>query len=1209
MKMMNTTKTLKEYSAKAATLASFFEQHNDEDQMKKAEMLAKKLYEEEFIVAFSGHFSAGKSTMINTLIEDAILPTSPIPTSANVVKIHAAEDGKEFAKVFTTEQSIILLEAPYEFEKLKQYAKNGESIQMIEIAHQTSELPHGVTVMDTPGIDSTDDAHRLSTESSLHLADLVFFVMDYNHVQSELNFQFTRELQNKGVDVYLIVNQIDKHQENEISFHDFKQSVKASFASWGVEPKGIFFTSLKNQNVRENDLQQIQQLIKVSIKNRSESMKSSSLKALKILIEDHVDTFYEKEVDSLPVLDLDSSVFENLQREQEELLNRLDKTNLSNWSDSVKNELTALLKNVQIMPFETREKAESYLKSLDASFKVGGLFSKSKTTKEKEDRLALLLQSIRENSKTQIDWHIRPFLNKKLIDSGINDNEPFQEAEQFTTEITNATIEDAVSPGATVNSSSLLNYSQKLTENVVHSAKKNAFNWLESLLESHSKKAESERIRLEKELNIIQSKISDYNDYKRARESASKLKINLTEILNKEESPSEVACLNDLIIDWERKDQNIQIASNDFVESPIENIQVEESIKETKEEKRSSHPANVVHLLDSMSNQFKELPGFSKYASVLKRKADRLDHQQFTISLFGAFSAGKSSFANALLEADLLPVSPNPTTASITQIKPIANGYLHGEAQIFLKNKEELLEDVKQAYLALGINIATLDEAIEKVTFIEKNRKDAGGEIHTAFLIAFRDGYSFYNENELTKKVSHEQFREYVAEESKACFVKEIYLYANTGISKKGITLVDTPGADSINARHTGVAFEYIKNSDAILFVTYYNHAFSKADREFLIQLGRVKDAFELDKMYFIVNAIDLAQSKEESNEVLQYVQGQLQQYGIRFPNLYGVSSLMAKERDFKIVDEKDGMKKFKNDFYSFLETDLKEIAVQSAKQEWENGLLRFRHFINQAKEMQNKSEEIKQRLDDHQTKLEKWFLDDRKSIIQKQMEREMNELLFYIHQRVFLRYSTFFKESFHPGKFNGKNDKQALSLSLEELSRSIGFDLAQELRATSLRMEKWIHRSLEEAEVQYQEQLIEIEKDLVFSKFEPKAFETPTFSEAFEKLDYQSFESILSIFKNPKSFFEKNEKQKMQDELEKRFKVEADRYLSDEKSHLLLYLDQLLTELYQDLLSNLEEAIKDQFTSWLFALDSADHIPEWEKMYASLLNDGKDRF
>ncbi|XOS92005.1 hypothetical protein ACLMAB_27305 [Brevibacillus laterosporus] len=30
-------------------------------------------------------------------------------------------------------------------------------------------------------------------------------------------------------------------------------------------------------------------------------------------------------------------------------------------------------------------------------------------------------------------------------------------------------------------------------------------------------------------------------------------------------------------------------------------------------------------------------------------------------------------------------------------------------------------------------------------------------------------------------------------------------------MTEQGMVLVDTPGADSINARHTGVAFEYLK--------------------------------------------------------------------------------------------------------------------------------------------------------------------------------------------------------------------------------------------------------------------------------------------------------------------------------------------------------------------------------------------------------------
>src|SRR6185312_1671637 len=107
---------------------------------------------------------------------------------------------------------------------IKSFSKDGAAVSLVEIGHTESKLPDGITVMDTPGVDSTDDVHRLSTESALHLADLVFYTMDYNHVQSELNFRFTKELLRYNENVYLIINQIDKHRESELSFEAFKQS-------------------------------------------------------------------------------------------------------------------------------------------------------------------------------------------------------------------------------------------------------------------------------------------------------------------------------------------------------------------------------------------------------------------------------------------------------------------------------------------------------------------------------------------------------------------------------------------------------------------------------------------------------------------------------------------------------------------------------------------------------------------------------------------------------------------------------------------------------------------------------------------------------------------------------------------------------------------------------------------------------------------------
>lgn len=60
--------------------------------------LSAKARDGEIAVAFCVHFSSAKSTMINTLLGKELLPSNPIPTSANVVKIRAGEPA---ARVYT----------------------------------------------------------------------------------------------------------------------------------------------------------------------------------------------------------------------------------------------------------------------------------------------------------------------------------------------------------------------------------------------------------------------------------------------------------------------------------------------------------------------------------------------------------------------------------------------------------------------------------------------------------------------------------------------------------------------------------------------------------------------------------------------------------------------------------------------------------------------------------------------------------------------------------------------------------------------------------------------------------------------------------------------------------------------------------------------------------------------------------------------------
>jgi len=87
-------------------MAALYEMFNENKNIQSGDRvkdLAVKLQKQEYSIAFCGHFSAGKSSMINTLMGENILPSSPIPTSANLVKIKSGED---YAKVYFKEDTL-----------------------------------------------------------------------------------------------------------------------------------------------------------------------------------------------------------------------------------------------------------------------------------------------------------------------------------------------------------------------------------------------------------------------------------------------------------------------------------------------------------------------------------------------------------------------------------------------------------------------------------------------------------------------------------------------------------------------------------------------------------------------------------------------------------------------------------------------------------------------------------------------------------------------------------------------------------------------------------------------------------------------------------------------------------------------------------------------------------------------------------------------
>lgn len=1207
-----------------AALYLELQEKGDNDNAEKVKQLVEKLKSKEFMIAFCGHFSAGKSTMMNHFMGKEVLPSSPIPTSANLVKI---KKGKSYARVYYKEADPVEFPAPYDFEAVKNFAKDGENIISIEISDEDISLPEGVAIMDTPGIDSTDDAHRISTESALHLADIVLYVMDYNHVQSELNFSFTKTLKDREKPVYLVINMIDKHNEEELSFESYKTSVVESFKSWGVNIDGLFFTSLKDLNHPLNEYSKLDQFLKNQINNKEELLLQSVLNSAKPLIEDHLLYFdnehddarqdFEAQLEDLPENERKQVLQEVTDLEESQASLQYRKNNLK---EQYEDEIKKILDNAYLMPAATRDLAHSFIEACQPDFKIGFLFSKKKTEEERVLRLNAFYESFKKQVEAQLDWHIKDFSVKFFKQNQI-DNEDFINSifEELTVGFSSELLEGLVKKGAGLTGEYILNYTNDVSNELKRLYKNRA-------LEKFEEGKDLIYSVIDHELSEVEANLANYTQYKRAvdglkmlQQERNSVEIKLLALLSETLEQYVLEATNNWLKQFKGTTPSIEIKQMEMAEhkelngASIEPTdQVIDNVLEINPEQdlvQSVDSFNVkerlgetVAKLKTAISSLNGIKGIHTLASDMAAKANRLNDNRFTIALFGAFSAGKSSFANALIGDKLLPVSPNPTTATINKILPSSAEHPHGTVLVKIKTKEQIFKDVEQSLALFQKKCASMEDALSVINSLSYEGNDPKEKPHYSFLKAVHIGYDFIAPHlgELLT-VDLKAFEDYVAKEEKSCFVEWIELYYDCPLTEQGITLVDTPGADSINARHTGVAFEYIKNADAILFVTYYNHAFSRADREFLIQLGRVKEAFEMDKMFFIVNAADLAKSEEELKLVVDYVGDELKKFGIRFPRIYPLSSKMALEeklqaKEGKSVSSESRITAFEQAFYSFIMNDLVQISIQTAHEDLKRSVAALQNIIATAKE----SDEVKEQKRQNAEKAKGQIHDKLKSkefkVEERSLAQEVEELLFYVAQRVFYRFSDFYNEAFNPSSLrdDGRDLKKAIQSCLDELLVHIGFDLSQELRATSLRIENHINKLLKEVH-RSMEGMIDELHPIPLLPVEACHFETMDFENALEKISRDPFKSVLSIFKSPKSFFEQGGKGKLKDGLEEQLKEPVHSYIEKQTALLKdVYHTYLLSSL-EDVLKEIAIEVDDYFEGYFAALSETIDIEKLE--------------
>jgi GTPase Era involved in 16S rRNA processing len=1182
-------KTLQPLQTALRQMASLVRESGESGLAEKFGELADKLAKDCLTVAFCGHFSAGKSTLINTLCGAPLLPSSPIPTSANVVTI---QGGQPAARVrYRDRDSGVVQDRSISIRELGDFAIDGEGVASISVTYPIPLLGDHMAIVDTPGVDSTDGAHRAATESALHLADVVCYVTDYNHVLADVNFRFLRSLAEWGKPTYVIVNQIDKHRESEVPFHQFRKGICEAFAEWGIAPAGLLFLSLRQPDHPYSQWEELLSILQRLQPIRSELSIRAVDRSARFLADSYRATLHARNREErerlLAVLgeEDEMAAIETLASERMRLTAELER--VRNARDTDRQTLAAaldkLLANANLTPAELREKASAVLASMQPGFKIGWFSSAAKTEAERERRLNMLAEDFNRQVAANLNGHVRDLLRQEARAAGWTGADMESSLEAAFAPVTPEWLRSKVKPGMGADGQATLHYAAEVAADIRAQYRKQALIWWEQVDALRAPQREAEANRLTAALAAL------------AEREAAAAALAALSGAEQEALHRLLAHLPDGLAELEVSlptPQSVEVPESTTGHIGTGEAKEASLVSIAAEERRTGDhggpsaeiaatsfplgaPSGIVEQLERAAELLKPIPALAGAARDLSSRAMRLRDRQFTIALFGAFSAGKSSFANALVGRPALPVSPNPTTATINRIVAPTEQIPDGQAWITMKPVEAMLADIRHSLTRLGVpaaEIAQAGESHEQLLAIAQRMKAEDvhprGKPHLAFLRAAAAGWATFGPQLGTSFVADgDMYRRYAADERASCFVSQIDLAVDSPLTRSGAVLVDTPGADSINARHTGVAFEYIKNADAVLFVTYYNHAFTEADRMFLNQLGSVKDVFELDKMFFLINAADLAANDQERKAVMDHVAAQLLKHGIRNPRLLAVSSLnglQARSNGDRAGWEASGMAAFEAAFREFAASELGELAAASSRNALERADRQLQSWLQAASaDEASREAEARKRLEQAQL-WRKRATDDVPAAVVQPLRQEIEAQLYHLRQRVYYRFGEHFQASFHPSVLqdDGRDLKKLLVACGDDLQRLVAEDLQQELRAASLRIETAFRRQLES-------QLADAAESLIRDGFTTPAFTETALSlptdEPFPSGGWIDARKLWQAFKSPKHFFENEGKKALQEQAAVALFQVADGWLAEMQSRWLDIVNDTYSQALQE--------------------------------------------
>ena len=206
----------------------------------RAESLIKDIERDVYTIVVLGEFKRGKSTFINALLGEALLPMNVLPETATINMVHYGEEPN--LQVYYHDGHVEQGEVSYEY--LKQFSAESDhdranDIKYIDLSYPLNMLQENVILVDTPGVSDLNEQRSAVTYGITPKANAVIFLLDAASPLKETERSFIEnKLLDIGIDnIIFIANRYDfvDEEEDPDFLSDLSIRLKNAFMKDGKE--------------------------------------------------------------------------------------------------------------------------------------------------------------------------------------------------------------------------------------------------------------------------------------------------------------------------------------------------------------------------------------------------------------------------------------------------------------------------------------------------------------------------------------------------------------------------------------------------------------------------------------------------------------------------------------------------------------------------------------------------------------------------------------------------------------------------------------------------------------------------------------------------------------------------------------------------------------------------------------------------------------